>query len=122
MADASTRYRRPEAEQGTLGGLVVLASVLLFVLVTLCFERGLVAVPEGRILLSAWGWIHLVVWGASVAVSAGPFVGVARARIIGVLIAALAIIVNVLPIPYHALWLMTPIVRGLCVVRHKSLY
>jgi hypothetical protein len=69
-----------------------------------------------------------VVGVTPVVVGAGLFAGVTWARIAGVLVAALAITVNLPPIPYSLLWSMTLIaryglvVRGGCGVRRESLY
>ncbi|WP_320776828.1 hypothetical protein [Streptomyces sp. CRN 30] len=139
MADTSTQYQRPEGKQVAAGGLTVFASVLLFISGTLDFMRGLMAVLEDKVFLTTpsyvfefdlttWGWIHLVVGVVSVAVSAGLFAGMTWARVAGIAIAALAIIVNFLSIPYYPLWSMTLIalygliIWGLCVVRRETLY
>ncbi|MFE2536748.1 hypothetical protein [Streptomyces sp. NPDC059371] len=126
--------------KGTLtaaSGLMVFASVMLFVSGVLDILRGVMAIAEDDVFvtgqnyvfkfdLTSWGWIHLTLGAVAVVVSLGLFTAATWARVIGVGIAALLIIANFLDIPYYPVWSLTLIalygfvIWALCVARPDS--
>ncbi|MET9890892.1 hypothetical protein ABZZ47_11845 [Streptomyces sp. NPDC006465] len=119
------------------GGLMIFASVMLFVSGVLDILRGVMAIAEDDVFvtspnyvfkfdLTSWGWIHLALGAVAVVVSLGLFTAATWARVIGVGIAALLIIVNFLSIPYYPVWSLTLIalygfvIWALCVARPDS--
>ena len=66
--------------------------------------------------LTQWGWVHIIAGLAVVLAGFGVFTGNVLARTIGVLIAALSLVVNFLFIPAYPLWAITVIVIDLLVI------
>ncbi|MCT9008944.1 DUF7144 family membrane protein [Streptomyces rhizosphaerihabitans] len=116
------------------GGLMIFASVMLFVSGVLDILRGVMAIAQDDVFvtsqnyvfkfdLTSWGWIHLTLGAVAVVVSLGLFTAATWARVIGVGIAALLIIANFLDIPYYPVWSLTLIalygfvIWALCVAR-----
>lgn len=111
---------------------------MLFIVGTMGFFRGLMAVLEDKVFLSTpeytfqfdlttWGWIHLLLGIVAVVVSFGLFVAMKWARVLGVVVAVLVMIGNFLSIPYYPFWSLTLIamnalvIWGLCVVKRDTL-
>ena len=66
--------------------------------------------------LTTWGWIHLL-GGAIVAIAGiGVFSGNILARSVGVVLAALSLVVNFLFIPAYPVWALTIVVVNLLVI------
>ena len=99
----------------TAVGLTVFAGVMMIMLGVLQAIQGVVALFNHDFYvvgqkwvfefdLTTWGWIHLVV-GALVAV-AGFFVfqGLLWARLIGIAVAAVSIVLNFMWLPYYPMW------------------
>ncbi|WP_326783966.1 MULTISPECIES: DUF7144 family membrane protein [unclassified Streptomyces] len=132
---ATTQHHtRSKATMTTASGLMIFASVMLFVSGVLDILRGVMAVAEDDVFvtgqnyvfkfdLTSWGWIHLALGAIAVVVSLGLFTAATWARVIGVGIAALLIIANFLDIPYYPVWSLTLIalygfvIWALCVAR-----
>ncbi|MGC4983914.1 DUF7144 family membrane protein [Streptomyces sp. DT193] len=132
---ATTQHHtRSKATMTTASGLMIFASVMLFVSGVLDILRGVMAVAEDDVFvtgqnyvfkfdLTSWGWIHLALGAVAVVVSLGLFTAATWARVIGVGIAALLIIANFLDIPYYPVWSLTLIalygfvIWALCVAR-----
>lgn len=75
------------------------------------------AVPSGVLVfdLTTWGWIHLVFGLAQVAVGAGLFAARGWALTIGVLVAGLNAVAQLVALPFAPLWALIVIVLD-CVV------
>ncbi|WP_392959598.1 hypothetical protein [Streptomyces sp. LN245] len=132
---ATTQHHtRSKATMTAAGGLMIFASVMLFVSGVLDILRGVMAIAEDDVFvtsqnyvfkfdLTSWGWIHLTLGAVAVVVSLGLFTAATWARVIGVGIAALLIIANFLDIPYYPVWSLTLIalygfvIWALCVAR-----
>ncbi|MER5396229.1 hypothetical protein [Streptomyces sp. NPDC002599] len=132
---ATTQHHtRSKATMTTASGLMIFASVMLFVSGVLDILRGVMAIAEDDVFvtgqnyvfkfdLTSWGWIHLALGAVAVVVSLGLFTAATWARVIGVGIAALLIIANFLDIPYYPVWSLTLIalygfvIWALCVAR-----
>ncbi len=63
--------------------------------------------------ITAWGWIHMVLGVILIASGGGIFSGNVAARTVGVIVAALAAIVNFAWLPYFPVWSI--IVIAICV-------
>ncbi|MEU5685129.1 DUF7144 family membrane protein [Streptomyces venezuelae] len=130
-------HRTSSTAQAAAAGLTVFAAVMLMIAGIMGFIRGLMAVLEDDVFLTtrdyvfqfdltSWGWIHLILGVVAIGVSAGLFVAMAWARVLGVIIAGLLMIANFLSIPYYPFWSLTLIavngfiIWGLCVVRRED--
>jgi hypothetical protein len=66
--------------------------------------------------VTTWGWTHLI-WGiVVVAAGFGIFSGNVLARTVGVVAAALSMIVNFAWLPYYPVWSMLMIALGVAVI------
>ncbi|WP_406253724.1 hypothetical protein [Streptomyces chartreusis] len=136
MATTSTPHRS-ETSTGAAGGLVVFAAVMLFISGLLAVFRGIMGIAEDDVFvttsnyvfkfdLTSWGWIHLILGAVAVLVSVGLFSAAVWARVLGVGIAGLLMIVSFLSIPYYPVWSITLIalyafiIWALCVVKRDA--
>ncbi|MCX5048135.1 MULTISPECIES: DUF7144 family membrane protein [unclassified Streptomyces] len=132
----TTTHHRSETGQAAAGGLTMFAAVLLFIAGVLDLLRGITAIANDNIYVSApnytfkfdltsWGWIQLVLGVIAVGVSAGLFTRATWARVVGVGIAGLLIIANFLSMPYYPVWSLILIamygfvIWALCVVQRE---
>ncbi|MET8408441.1 hypothetical protein ABZV34_10110 [Streptomyces sp. NPDC005195] len=121
------------------GGLTVFAGVMLMIAGLLDLFRGVMAIAEDDVFVSApsyvfrfdltgWGWIHLVLGAVAVVVSLGLFQAAFWARVLGVVIAGLIIVANFLSLPYYPVWSVVMmafsalIIWALCVARPETSY
>ncbi|MET9731216.1 hypothetical protein ABZZ79_11300 [Streptomyces sp. NPDC006458] len=133
MATTASPHRS-ESSSAAAGGLVIFAAVMLFISGVLGIFRGIMAIADDDVFVStpnyvfkfdltSWGWIHLILGVVAVLVSIGLFSAAVWARVIGVGIAGLLLIVSFLSIPYYPLWSITLIalyalvIWALCVVK-----
>jgi hypothetical protein len=136
MATTATPRRSGTSEAAA--GVVTFAAVMLFIAGVLAIFRGIMGIVEDDVFvttpnyvfkfdLTSWGWIHLILGVAAVLVSIGLFSAAVWARVIGVGISGLLLIVSFLSIPYYPLWSITLIalygfvIWALCVIRHDPL-
>ncbi|MFE9922495.1 hypothetical protein ACFYQA_13140 [Streptomyces sp. NPDC005774] len=130
----TTTHHRSQAGEGTAGGLVTFAGVLLFIAGLLDLLRGIMAIAKDDVYVStpnylfkfdltSWGWIQLILGVIAMGVSVGLFSRALWARVVGIGIAGLLLIANFLSIPYYPVWSLTLIalyafvIWALCVVR-----
>jgi hypothetical protein len=116
---------------------VVFAAVMLFISGLLAVFRGIMGIAEDDVFvttsnyvfkfdLTSWGWIHLILGAVAVLVSVGLFSAAVWARVLGVGIAGLLMIVSFLSIPYYPVWSITLIalyafiIWALCVVKRDA--
>lgn len=104
-----------EADSGWAAGGVVFAGVLMLVHGVLVVFQGIAAIAEDdvyarvgdyvyRINLTGWGWILLIL-GVVVAVTGwGILKGADWARLTGILLASLSLILQFLFLPYAPVW------------------
>ena len=128
---------RSETSPAAAGGLVTFAAVMLFISGVLGIFRGIMGIAEDDVFvttpnyvfkfdLTGWGWIHLVLGAVAVLVSIGLFSAAVWARVVGVGIAALLLVVSFLSIPYYPVWSITLIalysfvIWALCVVKRDD--
>jgi len=119
------------------GGLTVFAAVMLLIAGALNIFRGISAIAEDDVFvrtpnyvfkfdLTSWGWIHLALGVVAVGVGLGLLTRAFWARILGVAVASLLIIANILSNPYYPFWSIVVIaicgfvIWGLCTVRRDD--
>jgi hypothetical protein len=129
----------PSAKQEWATGLAAFAAVMLFLAGLLAVFRGVTAIAEDDIFVTArsyvfeydligWGWIHLALGAIALIVTVGLFRMAMWGRVAGVAIAGLVIIANFLSLPQYPVWsvvmiaLSGLIIWALCVVRADNLY
>ncbi|MCX5404114.1 hypothetical protein OHA37_09480 [Streptomyces sp. NBC_00335] len=117
-----TADENPWAASGT-----VFAGVLMLVEGVLGILKGIVGIANDDVYAkvgdytfkfdtTAWGWIHLLLGIVLVVVGAGILKGAAWARVTGVVIVALDIILNFLWLPYTPLWALISIAIGVFII------
>jgi hypothetical protein len=100
------------------------AGVMLIMIGVMDFIQGLVAVVNDTFYvvgqewvfefdITAWGWIHMILGVVLVLSGAGIFSGNVAARTVGVIVAAIAAVVNFAWLPYFPVWSI--IVIAICV-------
>jgi hypothetical protein len=117
--DDEGRYEGRHADStppsGAALGLTIMAAVLLMVSGLLGFFYGLAAIIKGSFFvvlpnyafsLSAlgWGWVRLVIGAVLFVAGAALFTGHLWARIVGVVVASLAIVAYFVALPYYPVW------------------
>ena len=106
-ADASVR---PYAT-----GWTVLAAVLMFFGGIMAIFEGIAAIAKDDLIVvthnyaytldvTSWGWIHLVLGVLIALAGLALFTGALWARVIGILLAGLAMVANFLWLPYYPFW------------------
>lgn len=116
----------PPADPGPWVGWIWFAAVIMVMVGLFNVVTGLTAilrnqvftvVPGGVLMfdLTTWGWIHLVFGVLQVAVAAGLFAARAWALTVGVLIAVVNAVAQLVALPYAPLWALIVIVLD-CVV------
>ncbi len=113
----NTHQAAPESRfrTGLAAGLSRFAGVLLIVVGAFQALEGLSAIIRNDLLLvtpnylykfnvAGWGWIHLLVGLALVAVGVALLSGAIWARIVGIGIAVLSAIAQFLSLPYYPVW------------------
>lgn len=108
-------------------GWVVFAAVMLMLAGVMQAFYGVVALfndnwvvwgQEGALLLdiTAWGWVHII-WGVLVVlVGVGLMRGIMVARILGVIVACISLLVNFVFIPAYPFWAISVIVIDVLVI------
>ncbi|CAN5397939.1 hypothetical protein BH09ACT9_BH09ACT9_13530 [soil metagenome] len=113
--------------QGFAIGTTVAAACLLFVAGIVALLQGIAALADNDLLIvgvnytfefdvTTLGWIHIVLGIIGIAVSLGLFVGMAWARGMAFVIAALSIVANFLWMPYYPLWSIVIIALDVAVI------
>ncbi|MFD6886337.1 hypothetical protein [Streptomyces sp. NPDC059957] len=132
MAQATPPSRAPNSrytvdENPWAASGIVFAGVLMLVEGVLGILKGIVGIANDDVYArvgdytfkfdtTAWGWIHLVLGIVLVVVGAGILKGADWARITGVVIVALDIILNFLWLPYTPLWALISIAIGVFII------
>ncbi|MEW1637087.1 hypothetical protein AB0469_23780 [Streptomyces sp. NPDC093801] len=120
------------------GGLVVFAAVMLIITGVLGICRGIMGIVEDEVFvhtpnyvfqfdLTTWGWLHLIFGIIAVLVGLALFKAPLWARIAGIAIAALVILVNFLSLPYYPFWAIISIalsgfiIWALCIISPEDM-
>jgi hypothetical protein len=112
---------------GAAVGFTIFASVMLMMIGVFHVISGLVAIFENEFFVvtpnylfefdvTAWGWIHLIGGAIVLGAGFGMLQGAVWARTVGVLVAAISIIVNFLWLPYYPVWSTLMIAFGVLVI------
>jgi hypothetical protein len=114
---ATSGYMPPAPERSTAwAGMVVFAGVMLLMLGAFHALMGLVAIfdpgyylvtKNGLIVTvdyTTWGWVHLVFGALAAVAGIGVIAGKTWARVVGIVIAVLSALVNVVFIAAYPLW------------------
>ncbi|MDW4917971.1 hypothetical protein [Streptomyces californicus] len=134
MTSVHTTRQKEPAQQAWAGGLTVFAAIMLGITGLAGIVRGIMAIAKDDVFvitpnyvfkfdLTSWGWIHLTLGIAAILVSFGLSRTSTWSRIVGVGIAALVIIANLLSLPYYPAWSILVIaisgfvIWALCVVK-----
>ncbi|MFF4486688.1 hypothetical protein ACFY0F_09345 [Streptomyces sp. NPDC001544] len=134
---ATPTGRTQTAKQQWAGGLTMFAAVMLMIAGVLDIFRGIMGIARDDVFvatrnyvfqfnLTGWGWFHLILGAIAVIVSLGLFQAALWARIGGVAIASLLIIINFLSLPYYPVWSVVMIafygfiIWALCVVQRDT--
>jgi hypothetical protein len=116
--DDAARYEAAAASEPPSGaaiGLTIMAAAFMMVSGLLSFFEGLamvirgsffVVLPNYAFSLSAvgWGWVHLAIGAVVFVAGAALFAGQTWARIVGVVVASIAIVANFVSLPYYPVW------------------
>jgi hypothetical protein len=114
--DGTTSVQQPEPTAWV--GMVIFAGTMLLMLGALQAMEGLVAIFQDEYFLvtrngmvvtldyTTWGWTHLVIGLIAAGVGIGVFAGQTWARVAGIVIAAISILVNVAFLPAYPIWIM----------------
>jgi hypothetical protein len=106
------------AESSRWVGMVIFAGVMLLTMGALQAMEGLVAifqddyymVTRGGMIIeldyTTWGWTHLVIGLIAVGAGIGVFMGQTWARVVGIVIAVISILINVAFLPAYPIWIM----------------
>ncbi|MEU8240238.1 hypothetical protein AB0C07_18485 [Actinoplanes missouriensis] len=128
MADTRTHA---EAEPTIWPGLVVFSGMMLLILGGFQAIQGIVAIARDDYYVTTssglgltldytvWGWTHLALGVITIAAAIGVFYGKTWARVIGIGIAGLSALGNLLFLPAYPAWSI--IIIGTCVLVIYSL-
>ncbi len=108
-------------------GWIVFAGVMLIIAGSLNALYGLIAVVNdtwvvwtnrGNVYLdvSQWGWVHIILGAIVLLAGIGLFSGNILARIVGVIVAGVSLLVNFFFIPVYPLWALTVITLDVLVI------
>ena len=124
MTDTHQTSNMPEGYSSWAVGFAGFAGIMLIIIGVMDAIQGLVALVNDEFYVvgqewvfefdvTAWGWIHLILGVVLVASGIGIFSGNVAARTVGVIVAALAAIVNFAWLPYYPIWSI--VVIAICV-------
>ena len=111
----STTSTPSNAKQAVAAGATIGTAALLGIVGVLAVLQGLAAILRGptfvigfeyvyKIDANGWGWIHLILGAAAIAVSVGLFTGKSWAAVAAIVVAGLSIILNFMWLPYYPWW------------------
>jgi hypothetical protein len=121
--EQSTGYDQPTGWTGW----IIFAGVIMIIGGALNLFYGIVAVVNDEWVVftnranvyldvSEWGWVHIILGAIVLLAGIGVFSGNILARIVGVVVASISLIVNFFFIPVYPLWALTVIVIDVLVI------
>ncbi|MFD3326920.1 hypothetical protein [Streptomyces sp. NPDC058701] len=121
------QHRSHDTGSAWAAGGTVFAAVLLLVDGVLGVIKGIAGIAEDDVYtrlgnytfkldVTAWGWIHLLLGIVLIIVGAGLFKGADWARVMGVALAGISVILNFMWLPYTPIWAIVSIAIGLFVI------
>ncbi|MEU2257875.1 hypothetical protein [Nocardia xishanensis] len=126
MTTPTPETRHP-VRQGIAAGTSIGAAILLLTVGVLQIFEGISAVVKDDLFvvgpeyvyqfdISTWGWIHIVLGVVLVICSIGLMTGSTWGKVAAIVIAALAIILNFLSLPYYPYWSILIIALSIVVI------
>jgi hypothetical protein len=120
------RYESQEPSGFALG-MTLVAAVLMMIGGVLDFFSGLAALIRGQFFVTlpnyafsvsvhSWGWLHLIAGAVVFATGAALLTDHLWARIVGVVVAGLSMIMNFVMLPYQPLWAFVVITLDILIV------
>ncbi|WP_128984087.1 DUF7144 family membrane protein [Streptomyces roseicoloratus] len=117
----------PARDDGWAAGGTIFAGVLMTVIGVLDVFQGIAAIAEDDVYarvgdyvfkfdLTSWGWIHLCLGVVVMIVGFGVLKGAAWARIAGIALASLNIVLQFLFLPYQPWWALFSMAVSIFVV------
>ena len=118
---AGSSYDQPSYDQRTgWTGWILFAGVMMIIGGSLNLFYGIVAAVNDEWVVftnradvvldvSQWGWVHIIMGGIVLLAGIGLFSGNILARIVGVIVAGVSLLVNFLFIPVYPFWALTVI-------------
>lgn len=130
MSQQTTTPRPPRsngAGSAWAAGGTLFAGVLLLVDGVLGVIKGIAGIAQDEVYarlgdyvfkfnVEAWGWIHLLVGIVLIVVGAGLLKGAGWARVMGVALAAINVILDFMWLPYTPVWALVSIAISLFVI------
>lgn len=127
-----THSERP-VNSGWAAGGMVFAGVLMLVNGVLAILQGISAIATDdvwarignyvyKINLTGWGWILLVLGVVAVVAGLGILAGASWARVVGIALAALSIVIQFMFLPYAPVWSVIMIAIDCFVIWALSVY
>jgi hypothetical protein len=104
-----------ETKQAVAAGAAIGVAALLGVVGVLAVVQGFAAILRGqsfvigfeyvyKIDANGWGWVHLLLGAAAIAVAVGLFLSKTWAAVAAIVIASLSIVINFMWLPYYPWW------------------
>ncbi|MGV9557082.1 DUF7144 family membrane protein [Streptomyces sp. NPDC003401] len=132
-AGADGRSSGPSAESGLAAGGATFAGVLMLVNGFLAVFQGIAAISEddvyGRIgdyvyeiSLTGWGWILLIVGVVAAVAGWGVLQGATWARVTGIVLASVSLVLQFLFLPYAPVWSIVLIAIDVFVIWALAVY
>ena len=126
MTENSPHEHQP-VRQTIAAGASIAAGALLFTAAVLTLLEGISAIANDELLVigpdyvykfntTTWGWIHIVVAILLGAVAVGLIMGTTWARVAGIVLASVSIVVNFLWLPYYPVWSIVVIALDVIVI------
>lgn len=128
MAQTTPSARETASRSGDLAvGVTYFAGVMLVLNGILQVINGIAAIATDNLYVSvnnywlsfnltAWGWIHLIVGALAVIAGFGIFARTAWAYVLGVMLAALSLVINFAFLPYYPIWALLVIALDVLVI------
>ncbi len=124
---------RSNTKQAVAAGATIGTAVLLGVVGVLAVFQGLAAILSGpsfvigfeyvfKIDPNGWGWIHLIVGAAAIAVAVGLFLNKTWAVVGAIVIAGLSIVINFIWLPYYPWWSLVVIAIDVFIIWSVSIH
>jgi len=125
---SGTAVRRTTPEETGWGDFVVFGGVMLMLAgaihaiagFTALFKDTYYLVPSSNMVVNVnytgWGWAHLVIGAAAIAAGIGVMTAQMWARVLGVVVAAVSAVVNLVFLPAYPFWAMVVIAFDLLII------
>ncbi|GAA4600597.1 hypothetical protein BJY16_003597 [Actinoplanes octamycinicus] len=136
LRDQETPYLPPTAHREPTAwvGMVVFAGVMLLLmggfqaiegLVAIFKDEYYVATESGLVLnvdYTVWGWTHLLLGVIAVLAGIGIFLGQMWARVVGIIIAAVSALANLMFLPAYPVWCTIMIATDVLIIYALSVH